>query len=315
VPSLQTEGSELLNLGDVSYDDDMSICVNSARVLAEIINHQLEHDKHKVYLMAEAAHFGAALVIRYVWWLKAREHVQQEELQDIKPPLAQTIDEMMGHIAIFTRALKVVAPRLEIAAEALRKIQESLPGYRINAPPARWSELLQPSPSGCRETAVSDPTSEGSNVWQWFATAEMPPKSPQYYASAADHDADDITHSDWETQEPICPPLANGQLRTQPSISPRISWQTTRQSCATACQQDFSQNWQRHPPFRGISRPGPESTKDRLDARPRNGLFSEVTHTGRRQAFHHLPPLPHSDSQHKAGRQRKGIKSADRSID
>jgi hypothetical protein len=97
----------------------MSVCVDSARILAEIINHQLEHDTDKVHLMAEAAHSGAALVIRYVWWLKAREKVQQEELQDIKPPLAQTIDEMMGHIAIFARALKVVAPKLEIAAQAL----------------------------------------------------------------------------------------------------------------------------------------------------------------------------------------------------
>jgi hypothetical protein len=61
-------------------------------------------------------------------------------------------------------------------------------------------------------------------------------------------------------------------------------------------------------------------TTDRLDARPRNGLFSEVAHNvnnGRHQAIYHLPALPDSDSKRKAGHQRvpvKGIKSADRFV-
>ena len=97
----------------------MSACVDSARILAEIINHQLEHDTDKIHFLAEAAHSGAALVIRYVWWLKVREKKRQEESQDIKPPLAQTMDEMMDYLAIFTRALKVVAPRSETAAHLL----------------------------------------------------------------------------------------------------------------------------------------------------------------------------------------------------
>jgi hypothetical protein len=116
---LQPETSELPNPNGVSYDDDVSICVDSAKILAEIINYQLEHDIAKVQCMADAAHSGAALLIRYVWWLKAKEKAQQEELQDIKPPLAHIIDEIMGYVAIFTRALETAAPRSEMAAQAL----------------------------------------------------------------------------------------------------------------------------------------------------------------------------------------------------
>ena len=116
---LQPESSELPNPNDVSYNDDVSICVDSARILAEIIRYQLEHDIAKVQCMADAAHSGAALLIRYIWWLKAKEKAQQEELQDVKPPLVHIIDEIMGYVAVFTRALETAAPRSEMAAQAL----------------------------------------------------------------------------------------------------------------------------------------------------------------------------------------------------
>ena len=52
-----------------------------------------------------------------------------------------------------------------------------------------------------------------------------------------------------------------------------------------------------------------EVTTDRLDARPRQGLLSDVMHNmnnGHRESIH-LPPLPHSDSKRSAGRGRIAV--------
>jgi hypothetical protein len=97
-----------------------SICVDSAKSLAEIADYQLKHGLTNSLCMFAAAHHGAALLLAHVWCLKHKERTQMEGQQDdIKPPLAHTIEDIMGHIAVFTRVLELAAPRWQMAAQSL----------------------------------------------------------------------------------------------------------------------------------------------------------------------------------------------------
>jgi hypothetical protein len=52
-----------------------------------------------------------------IWALKAKEKAQLgSQSEDIKPPIAHTIESMMSLISVFLRALECVAPRWKTAA-------------------------------------------------------------------------------------------------------------------------------------------------------------------------------------------------------
>jgi hypothetical protein len=73
-----------------------------------------------VPLLVGMAHVCGAVLLAQVWDLKAKLKAEQAGLiEESKPPLSLTIDELMADVMIFVGALQWATLRSEIAAEML----------------------------------------------------------------------------------------------------------------------------------------------------------------------------------------------------
>jgi hypothetical protein len=98
----------------------VSICHDAAKSCAKIIEDQMYGELSDTPCLIAGAHVSAAVLLAGVWALKAKEKAQRESpSEDIKPPIAQTVESMMSDISVFLRALEHTAPRWKTAAYCL----------------------------------------------------------------------------------------------------------------------------------------------------------------------------------------------------
>jgi hypothetical protein len=90
----------------------VSICNDAAKSCAKFIEDQMYAGLSDIPYMIAGAHVSAAVLLAGIWALKAKEKTQAGvPSEDIKPPIAQTVDSLMGNALVLLRVLEHAAPR------------------------------------------------------------------------------------------------------------------------------------------------------------------------------------------------------------
>lgn len=98
------------------------ICTNAARSCARIVEIQLRDGVNNYYIpsVVNIAYVCAGLLSYLIWNLKAQEKAQPSECsRDVKPPIAQSIEDYMADVHIFVRALEQTKLRWDIVDSML----------------------------------------------------------------------------------------------------------------------------------------------------------------------------------------------------
>ncbi|KAJ7497363.1 fungal-specific transcription factor domain-containing protein [Mycena latifolia] len=96
----------------------LSFCINAARSSARIVEVQLARGWTNVPTLAAVSQLSAGILTLAVWDAKAKQQ-QQQDSEDVKPPLAHVIGPLMDDIGIFIRALEWAENRWEHVIAAL----------------------------------------------------------------------------------------------------------------------------------------------------------------------------------------------------
>ncbi|KAF8161144.1 fungal-specific transcription factor domain-containing protein [Crassisporium funariophilum] len=108
------------------------VCTNAARSCARIVEILLQRgtDFFHVPNIINVAYVCAGSLLLSVWNMKGLEKdLRDRGLPDIKPPLAQVIEEQLADAKIFLRALELVRPRWDVVDLLLKELRQSLPGF------------------------------------------------------------------------------------------------------------------------------------------------------------------------------------------
>ena len=98
------------------------ICTNAARSCARIVEVQLRVGVNNFYIpsVINIAYVCAGFLSYMIWNLKAQEKAQRSESsRDVKPPIAQSIEDHMADAHIFVRALEQTKLRWDIVDSML----------------------------------------------------------------------------------------------------------------------------------------------------------------------------------------------------
>jgi len=115
-PSISTGRHEAC-FNPINEDSALTRCLQSARSSARVVERQLQHGLSNYYTpgVIHAAYICAGLLLLNAWNLKAQERTLKiHGVEDIKPPIAQRIDEDVADAKIFIRALEEVSPRWDL---------------------------------------------------------------------------------------------------------------------------------------------------------------------------------------------------------
>ncbi|KAF8973212.1 fungal-specific transcription factor domain-containing protein [Flammula alnicola] len=98
-------------------DPAIIICTEAARSCARIVEAELRHGIRKFYIpsIINVSYICAGLFLVHAWNLKVQEkEFRKRGIPDIKPPLANRIEQGIMDAKIFLRALEEVKPRWDI---------------------------------------------------------------------------------------------------------------------------------------------------------------------------------------------------------
>lgn len=98
------------------------ICTDAARSCARIVEVQLRDGLNNSYIpsVIHIAYVCAGLLSYMIWDLKAQEKAQRSECsRDVKPPIAQRIEDHMADAHIFIRALEQAKLRWDVVDSML----------------------------------------------------------------------------------------------------------------------------------------------------------------------------------------------------
>ena len=98
------------------------ICTNAARSCARIVEVQLRDGVNNSYIpsVINIAYVCAGFLSYMIWNLKAQEKALRSECsRDVKPPIAQSIEEHMADAHIFVTALEKTKLRWDIVDSML----------------------------------------------------------------------------------------------------------------------------------------------------------------------------------------------------
>jgi hypothetical protein len=98
------------------------ICTNAARSCARIVEVQLRDGMNNFYIpsVINIAYVCAGFLSYMIWNMKAQEKAQRSECsRDVKPPIAQSIEDHMADAHIFMRALEQTKLRWDIVDSML----------------------------------------------------------------------------------------------------------------------------------------------------------------------------------------------------
>lgn len=88
----------------------LNICTSAAKSCARIVEEQMQRGYSNVPNLIGVAPISAAILLVSIWGLKAKAQLEQVA-EDIKPPIAHTIETLMADVSIFIRALEWALPR------------------------------------------------------------------------------------------------------------------------------------------------------------------------------------------------------------
>ncbi|EGO25312.1 hypothetical protein SERLADRAFT_437067 [Serpula lacrymans var. lacrymans S7.9] len=166
----------------------IAICVNAGKCCARILRTQIQRGLSNIPNLICTAHMCAAVLLMNFWDLKAQERAQLQSglMEDVKPPLAHAMAELLEDVSVFTEALELVRPRWRNAEVYLRDLGTSMPHtpddqYYPDEPQrqARSQYTYQPQPATsytrtpeCRPVVSStypytSPSSTGASP-RWF---------------------------------------------------------------------------------------------------------------------------------------------------
>jgi hypothetical protein len=98
------------------------ICTDAARSCARIIEVQLRDGLNNFYIpgVINIAYVCGGLLSYMIWNLKAQEKAQRSDCsRDVKPPIAQKIEDHMADIHIFMKALEQAKLRWDVVDSML----------------------------------------------------------------------------------------------------------------------------------------------------------------------------------------------------
>ncbi|KAH7926730.1 hypothetical protein BV22DRAFT_1008428 [Leucogyrophana mollusca] len=107
----------------------IAICVNAGKCCARILRIQIQRGLSNIPSLICAAHMCAAILLMNFWDLKwqERNYLQSGPLEDVKPPLAMAMAELLEDVSVFTEALELVKPRWRNAEMYLKDLSTSMP--------------------------------------------------------------------------------------------------------------------------------------------------------------------------------------------
>lgn len=98
----------------------LNICTTAARACARIIEAQMKRGLTNIPGLCMVSYNSAGMLAWNVWDLKAQErNMRANGMEDIKPPFAQRIDELLADIKIFVDALEWARPRWQLVEPLL----------------------------------------------------------------------------------------------------------------------------------------------------------------------------------------------------
>ncbi|KAJ7703127.1 fungal-specific transcription factor domain-containing protein [Mycena rosella] len=113
----------------------LAFCINAARSSARIVEVQMARGWTNVPTLVAVSQLSAGILTLGVWDAKAK---QQQDSEDVKPPLAHTIAPLMDDIGIFLGALEWAESRWENVTASLRVLKGALPKEEtLNLPEQR----------------------------------------------------------------------------------------------------------------------------------------------------------------------------------
>jgi hypothetical protein len=110
IPPITTPSSAPPTPHIVASFPALTLCINAARSSARIVEAQLPRGWTNVPTLVAVSQLSAAILTLGVWDAKAK---QQQESEDVKPPVAHAIAPLMDDIRIFIGALEWAESRWE----------------------------------------------------------------------------------------------------------------------------------------------------------------------------------------------------------
>jgi hypothetical protein len=96
------------------------ICINAARSSARVVDAQMKQGFSNIPNLIAVSHISAALLITSIWDFKAKDRARQiGQPEDIKPQYIQTIQNLLGDVDIFIKALEYAELRWDNAQVSL----------------------------------------------------------------------------------------------------------------------------------------------------------------------------------------------------
>ncbi|KIK67377.1 hypothetical protein GYMLUDRAFT_37484 [Collybiopsis luxurians FD-317 M1] len=110
----------------------LAICVNAARACAQVVEEQMRRGFSNVTSLIAISNSCAAILIIYLWDLKAKELLERSSTEDVKPQYALAIQRTKEEIDIFIKALEWAEPRYSSVTQILTSLRESFPSPQHN---------------------------------------------------------------------------------------------------------------------------------------------------------------------------------------
>ncbi|KAJ7188170.1 fungal-specific transcription factor domain-containing protein [Mycena filopes] len=129
----------------------MKYCIDAARSSARIIEVQVARGWTNTPILIAVSQLSAAILTLAVWNAKAGK--QDVELEDVKPPVAQTITSLLDDIAVFFNALEWVQTRWENVPNLILVLKRALP------------EDISPPVSSMRPSTPTQLHESDSEIW------------------------------------------------------------------------------------------------------------------------------------------------------
>ncbi|KAH7914147.1 fungal-specific transcription factor domain-containing protein [Hygrophoropsis aurantiaca] len=107
----------------------IAICVNAGKCCARILRTQIQRGLSNTPNLICASHMCAAILLMNFWDLKwqERNYLQSGPLEDVKPPLAMAMAELLEDVSVFTNVLEQAKPRWRNAEMYLKNLSTSMP--------------------------------------------------------------------------------------------------------------------------------------------------------------------------------------------
>ncbi|CAA7261636.1 unnamed protein product [Cyclocybe aegerita] len=164
-------------------DPAVERCLQAAHACARIVEVQLRQGIANFFVpgLINASYVSAAMLLWHAWNLKVREGLMVKAGLDvdIKPPIAQRVEEDLADTKVFMAALEEVRPRWDAVDLLLEELKASLPGLesRVSTHEVPITEPYS-DPTQSYWMGPDQPQSEHRPLYSAMPPPTLPPPSP-----------------------------------------------------------------------------------------------------------------------------------------